>query len=72
MLANKGIVSIKVQMQKYILSPKLSGKRGIRTPGTVARTLDFESSPIDHSGSFPYKDHTKLLKSLLLKRKTEN
>gem|GEM_PF-6108054 len=29
------------------------GKRGIRTPGTVTRTLDFESSPIDHSGSFP-------------------
>lgn len=30
------------------------GKYRIRTYGTVARTLDFESSPINHSGNFPY------------------
>ena len=29
------------------------GKRGIRTPGTVARTPHFECGPIDHSGTFP-------------------
>ena len=31
----------------------LSGKRGIRTPGTVARSPHFECGPIDHSGIFP-------------------
>ena len=30
-----------------------SGKGGIRTPGTVARTPHFECGPIDHSGTFP-------------------
>ncbi len=29
------------------------GKRGIRTPGTVARSPHFECGPIDHSGIFP-------------------
>ncbi len=29
------------------------GKRGIRTPGTVARTPHFECGPFDHSGIFP-------------------
>lgn len=33
-----------------------SGKRGIRTPGTPKGTTDFESAPIDHSGSFPFFD----------------
>ena len=31
----------------------LCGKRGIRTPGTVARTPHFECGPFDHSGIFP-------------------
>ena len=31
----------------------LGGKRGIRTPGTVARSPHFECGPIDHSGIFP-------------------
>ena len=29
------------------------GEGGIRTHGTVTRTLDFESSPFDHSGTSP-------------------
>ena len=29
------------------------GERGIRTLGTIARALDFESSPFDHSGISP-------------------
>ena len=33
----------------------LSGKGGIRTPGTVARTPHFECGPIDHSGTFPVR-----------------
>ena len=35
------------------MSTALSGQRGIRTPGTVARTPHFECGPIDHSGIFP-------------------
>ena len=31
----------------------LSGERGIRTPGTVARTPHFECGPFDHSGISP-------------------
>ncbi len=31
----------------------LCGERGIRTPGTVARTPHFECGPIDHSGISP-------------------
>lgn len=31
----------------------ISGERGIRTPGTPKGTTDFESAPIDHSGSSP-------------------
>src|SRR5690606_18118683 len=33
--------------------PVCGGEGGIRTHGTVARTLDFESSPFDHSGTSP-------------------
>ena len=36
------------------------GKRGIRTPGTVARTPHFECGPIDHSGIFPFKSVAKI------------
>ena len=35
------------------LSNPLCGERGIRTPGTVARTPHFECGPIDHSGISP-------------------
>ena len=31
----------------------ICGERGIRTPGTPKGTTDFESAPIDHSGSSP-------------------
>ena len=31
----------------------VGGKGGIRTPGTVTRTLDFESSAFNHSATFP-------------------
>ena len=30
-----------------------SGERGIRTPGTVARTAVFETAPLNHSGTSP-------------------
>jgi hypothetical protein len=30
-----------------------SGKEEIRTLGTIACTLAFQASPIDHSGTFP-------------------
>ena len=33
-----------------------SGKRGIRTPGTVTRTPHFECGPFDHSGIFPFSE----------------
>ena len=36
------------QLQDFI-----GGEGGIRTLGTVARALDFESSPFDHSGTSP-------------------
>ena len=32
----------------------LCGERGIRTPGTVARSPHFECGPIDHSGISPF------------------
>lgn len=35
------------------LSEGSCGERGIRTPGTVARTPHFECGPIDHSGISP-------------------
>lgn len=35
------------------LSSDICGERGIRTPGTVARTPHFECGPIDHSGISP-------------------
>ena len=41
--------------QKSSISTALSGKRGIRTPGTVARTPHFECGPFDHSGIFPMR-----------------
>ena len=41
--------------KKSSISTALSGKRGIRTPGTVARTPHFECGPIDHSGIFPMR-----------------
>ena len=38
------------------LSFDVCGERGIRTPGTVARTPHFECGPIDHSGISPKKN----------------
>ncbi|VUX55825.1 protein of unknown function [uncultured Woeseiaceae bacterium] len=32
----------------------IGGEGGIRTHGTDNRTLDFESSPFDHSGTSPF------------------
>ncbi len=32
----------------------ICGKGGIRTLGAVSRTLDFESSPFNRSGTFPF------------------
>ena len=29
------------------------GRGGIRTPGTIARSMLFESTPFDHSGTLP-------------------
>ena len=40
---------------KSSITTALCGKRGIRTPGTVARTPHFECGPFDHSGIFPMR-----------------
>ena len=32
---------------------KYGGRGGIRTPGTIARSMLFESTPFDHSGTLP-------------------
>ena len=32
---------------------KAGGRGGIRTPGTIARSMLFESTPFDHSGTLP-------------------
>ena len=32
---------------------KVGGERGIRTPGTRERTIDFESTAFDHSAISP-------------------
>ena len=45
---NKGCKS-----HKLLIYTLISGKRGIRTLGTVTRTTVFETVPIDHSGIFP-------------------
>ena len=37
------------------------GERGIRTPGTVNRTTDFESAAIDHSAISPRPNETRIL-----------
>ena len=39
----------------------LSGKTGIRTLGTVARSPHFECGPIDHSGIFPWFGRAKVV-----------
>ena len=36
------------------LGRRPGGEEGIRTPGTIARTLAFQASPFDHSGTSPY------------------
>lgn len=42
------------KLQPFLLWLRVrSGKRGIRTPGTVTRTLHFECSAFDHSAIFP-------------------
>ena len=45
---NKGCKS-----HSLLIYTLISGKRGIRTLGTVTRTTVFETVPIDHSGIFP-------------------
>ena len=45
---NKGCKS-----HNLLIYTHISGKRGIRTLGTVTRTTVFETVPIDHSGIFP-------------------
>jgi hypothetical protein len=37
-----------------LLTTYIGGEGGIRTHGTENRTLDFESSPFDHSGTSPF------------------
>ena len=40
--------------RNYLIYTLYCGERGIRTPGTVARTPHFECGPIDHSGTSPF------------------
>lgn len=42
-----------VYRKSLFFSLYFGGERGIRTPGTVARTPHFECGPIDHSGISP-------------------
>ena len=44
-----------IKTKRAVKFTALGGKRGIRTPGTVARTPHFECGPIDHSGIFPMR-----------------
>ncbi len=39
--------------RNYLIYTLCCGERGIRTPGTVARSPHFECGPIDHSGISP-------------------
>ena len=41
-------------MQICLLRLKTGGEGGIRTPGTVSGTSDFESDTIDHSDTSPF------------------
>ena len=43
----------KVSIARHPLASWSCGERGIRTPGTVARSPHFECGPIDHSGTSP-------------------
>jgi hypothetical protein len=43
----------KTRVFKFITIKLIGGKGGIRTLGTVARTLLFESSTFNHSVTFP-------------------
>ena len=43
---------------------KRGGEGGIRTPGTVTRTTDFESVPFDHSGTSPSRKRHQRERSL--------
>ncbi len=38
--------------------PINGGEGGIRTPGTLKRTIDFESTALDHSATSPKEMHT--------------
>ena len=40
---------------------KYGGRGGIRTPGSLATTSDFESDALDHSATLPTVDFTMLL-----------
>lgn len=55
---SKLIAQSQVQNKKTteIAFSRSGGERGIRTPGTVARTPHFECGPIDHSGTLPSAD----------------
>lgn len=48
-------------MLLVVTSSLSCGERGIRTPGTVARTPHFECGPIDHSGISPVHSARKNL-----------
>ena len=51
--SRKTLILQDLSLFDLILSLRFSGERGIRTPGTVARTPHFECGPIDHSGISP-------------------
>ena len=49
----KKSLQINICRDLLLLQLLYCGERGIRTPGTVARTPHFECGPIDHSGISP-------------------
>jgi hypothetical protein len=46
-------ISILCERLRQFASPPRTGEGGIRTPGTVTRTLVFETSPFSRSGTSP-------------------
>ena len=39
-----------------VIKSRCGGEGGIRTPGTRKRTIDFESTALDHSATSPKSD----------------
>ena len=52
MVISENGVTLTCRSRKSFIK-KYGGRGGIRTPGTIARSMLFESTPFDHSGTLP-------------------